>query len=375
MTLRQCGLLFMCVGMAHAATVEGDSARGVRLFETQGCIQCHAVNGTGGHVGPDLGRGLDRNYTPATLASLMWNHAPAMWSAMREREIRPDALNEQAAADLFAYFYSARFFDKPGDASRGKRLFEERNCARRHGLTEANVPEAKAVSQWKGLEDPIELAEAMWNHAVEMRREMERRKMKWIRLSGQDLNDILVYLRNLPSTREKVARFRTSDGAGGKAIFLSKGCAACHTSALPLPALLKGKTLTGIAAEMWNHEPKMVASPAPSPRLEPGQMRELVSYLWTKSFFEDSGNAIRGKRIFVAKKCSVCHDDRASGAPSLARGPGGFSAMAMVTALWHHGPVMLDRFREKNISWPRFDGTQMSDLIAYLNTRDPGRAK
>ena len=35
----------------------------------------------------------------------------------------PGDLNEQAAADLFAYFYSARFFEMPGDAARGKRAF------------------------------------------------------------------------------------------------------------------------------------------------------------------------------------------------------------------------------------------------------------
>ena len=53
----------------------------------------------------------------------MWNHAPAMWAAMRARERQAGDLNEQAAGDLFAYFYSARFFEKPGDAARGKRLF------------------------------------------------------------------------------------------------------------------------------------------------------------------------------------------------------------------------------------------------------------
>ena len=48
-----------------------------------------------------------------------------------------------------------------------------------------------------------------------------------------------------------------------------------------------------------------------------------------------------------------------------------FTGIALVTALWHHGPTMLNRFHEKKLAWPRFDGTQMSDLIAYLNTRNP----
>ena len=42
----------------------------------------------------------------------------------------------------------------------------------------------------------------------------------------------------------------------------------------------------------------------------------------------------------------------------------------MVAALWRHGPAMLQRLNEKHLSWPRFDGHEMSDLIAYLNSRD-----
>ena len=46
-----------------------------------------------------------------------------MWSAMRDRNITAGNLDEQGAADLLAYFYSARFFEKPGDAARGKAVF------------------------------------------------------------------------------------------------------------------------------------------------------------------------------------------------------------------------------------------------------------
>ncbi|MEO7142071.1 MAG: c-type cytochrome [Bryobacteraceae bacterium] len=372
MTLARWAFLFLGAAVAHAEIVAADSTRGARLFETQGCIECHSVNGKGGHVGPDLGRRVDRDYTPATLASLLWNHAPAMWTAMRERGIHPGDLNEQAAADLFAYFYSVRFFEKPGDAGRGKRLFEERHCAQCHGLAEAKVARAKPISQWNSLDSPIALVNAMWNHAADMGQELDVRKLGWIRLSAQDLTDILVYLRNLPSTRQIAGVFRTTTGQGGKEIFLSSGCAGCHTSELPLAPRLKHQTLTGIAAEMWNHEPRMTARHAPPPHLELEDMRVLVSYLWARQFFEDSGDAIRGKRVFAAKKCSVCHGDPASGAPSLARGPDAFTGIGMVSALWQHGPAMLDRFPEKKLSWPRFDGTQMSDLIAYLNTREAG---
>jgi len=352
----------------HAAPIAADSARGALLFETLSCVQCHSINGKGGTVGPDLGRKIDRSFTPATLAATMWNHAPTMWAAMRDRNIRPGDLNPSVAADLFAYFYSARFFERPGDAGRGKRLFESKHCADCHGLaqaTQATLSTAPPVSRWESIGQPIALADAMWNHGATMREEFSKRNLKWAELTSQNLTDLLVYLRNLPQTRNAIARVEITAGAEGEALFRSKGCERCHTGNLALPGRLKGKTLTDIAAAMWNHEPRMAASP---PQLTVAEMQEVTSYLWAAQFFEDAGDAAAGRRVFTSKRCVVCHEDPSSGAPKIEGRT--FSGVAMVSALWHHGPQMLDRMKAKKISWPRFEGTQMSDLIAFLNGAD-----
>jgi mono/diheme cytochrome c family protein len=348
-----------------AANVAADSARGAQLFETLSCVQCHSINGKGGTVGPDLGRRVDRNFTPATLAATMWNHAPTMWAAMRERNIRAGDLDEQAAADLFAYFYSAHFFDRPGDAGRGKSLFGLKHCADCHGLTQAKLPAAKPVAEWESIGQPIALVSAMWNHAATMKAEFAKRRFAWPELSSQDLTDMLVYLRNLPATRGVAARTEISSGAGGQALFQSKGCSACHTGKLSLGPLLKNKTLTDIAAAMWNHEPRMAQTPA---QLDPAEMKEIVSFLWAGEFFEDSGKSAAGERVFAAKHCTTCHNDAASGAPALPAAGRSFTGAAMVSALWRHGPRMMDQMNSKHIAWQRFDGHQMADVIAFLNS-------
>ncbi len=185
----------------HAAVVSADSARGAEVFELQGCSQCHAVNGVGSdtslRAGPDLGRVADRGFTPAALAATMWNHAPAMWVETKLRSVPRPAMDEQQAADLFAFFYSLRFFEQPGDAGRGKALFASKKCAECHGINEplSSGSGIKPVTEWNGATDPLELVETMWNHSTAMREEMARRKILLPQLSGQDLADLLVYTR------------------------------------------------------------------------------------------------------------------------------------------------------------------------------------
>jgi hypothetical protein len=54
------------------------------------------------------------------MAALMWNHAPAMWGATARQGVTVPATDEQQAADLFVFFFSAGYFETPGDSRRGK---------------------------------------------------------------------------------------------------------------------------------------------------------------------------------------------------------------------------------------------------------------
>jgi hypothetical protein len=70
-----------------AANVTGDARRGEQIFQNERCIQCHSINGRGGTAAPDLGKHIAREFTPAAMAGMMWNHAPEMWSVMRQAGI------------------------------------------------------------------------------------------------------------------------------------------------------------------------------------------------------------------------------------------------------------------------------------------------
>jgi mono/diheme cytochrome c family protein len=202
------------------------------------------------------------------------------------------------------------------------------------------------------------------------------KRVSWPSLSGQDLTDLLVYLRNLPGTRQKPASFETSAGTSGEALFQAKGCAGCHQSGTALGRKIGGRTLTEIAAAMWNHAPRMsAATKSQPPHFNTGEMRDLLSYLWARQFFEDAGDAAHGKRVLAAKHCNSCHGDASSGAPDLAAGARSYNGATMVSALWRHGPVMLAKMQSKNIPWPYFQTREMSDLIAYLNSGEKGKSR
>jgi mono/diheme cytochrome c family protein len=363
-------LLFSAALLHAASAVSADSARGGEVFELQGCVQCHALNGIGPTVGPDLGLIADRGFTPASLAATMWNHAPAMWAETQLRNAPRPVMTDQQAADLFAFFYSLRFFEEPGDAARGKALFTTKRCATCHGIDEPKMPGVKPVAEWTDVSDPLQLVETMWNHSSAMQTEMARNNIRVPQLKGQDLADLLVYTRRATNRPRPKPLLRIEAGDAGKKLFSEKKCDSCHGSVTHFLATnLHTETLTNIAADMWNHGIDMSLRDT---KFAPGEMRQIAGYIWFSRAIEGAGEAGRGAQVFAAKKCTVCHDDPSSGAPAiagLASNGQFFSGTTMIAALTLHGPKMLDKMREKHLPWPHFSAEDMSGLIAYLNTR------
>jgi len=351
---------------ADLPVIPGDSARGAKLFQTQQCVHCHAVNGTGGKVGIDLGRSVNRKYTPALLASTMWNHGPVMWGAMEGAGIETPKLSPEDAADLFAFFYSARFFDQPGDSARGQETFATRQCGVCHGIEDSRAEGAPPVVRWESLSDPVVLVRQMWNHSYKMHDAFARRKIEWQALTTSELDDILAYLGSLPQAHKLTARFSNTSGTGGRQVFQSKGCVNCHTGALALDNRLHNMTLTDIAVDMWNHAPRMIQPP---PTLSEDEMRSLLSYLWMRQFVNGGGNVAEGRKVFQERRCAECHAGGTHGAPPLPGQAKQYSEVSIISALWRHGPQMARRMKEAGIAWPMFGGQQeVANLIAYLNS-------
>jgi mono/diheme cytochrome c family protein len=366
MILRALAAAALVAGCAFANDlIAGEAKRGEQLFQTQHCVRCHSVNGKGGTFGPDLSRRIDRSYTPTVMASLMWNHAPQMWAAMKRENLVQPALSPEQSADLFAYFVSTRYFEQPGDAGRGKQIFASKHCGDCHGIADTKAGGGPPVAKWESLADPVVLAQQMWNHGAAMKEALAKKGVARPALTAQELTDVLVYLQNLPETRKLASNFSFPPSDSGAQLFQSKGCAGCHTGKLALESRLRNQTLTGIAAAMWNHQPSMKNPP---PQLSQEEMRQILGHVWMRQYLQGAGDAARGKQVFETQKCAICHNDPSSGAPKLGKGKDAYSGVTMVSALWSHGPRMLEMLTQKKMEWPRFTARQMADLIAHLNS-------
>lgn len=356
---------FFCLGATILALCQaeaplpGDARLGAQVFREQNCIVCHSINGQGGKSAPDLGKRIGRGYTPSTMASLMWNHAPVMWQAMEKQGVARPELSNADAANLFAYFWADRFFDRPGDAGRGKQVFAAKGCAGCHAVSTPGI--GPPITAWDVISDPIALSAAMWNHMSAMHQAARTKSLKWPSLTPREMTDVVVYVQTLPGVKREAPVFSPASASTGEELFRVKGCASCHQGKNALESRLSGRSMTDLAAALWNHGGRLQGA---APPLSVEEMRRLVGYLWTIQFFNQPGNAVKGRKAYEAKGCGDCHGQ---GAPNLMKM--NLTPFAMVSGLWAHGTDMHQALAKSGKAWPRFNDGEMADLLAFVNAK------
>ena len=355
--------------LASIATCEtrrlllGDADRGRNVFRSQQCATCHSVNREGGKIGPDLAQMAERGFTPCGMTAVLWNHAPAMWKTLEKTGTAQPKLTRQQAADLFIYFFAMRYFERPGDARRGERVFREQKCGQCHGINDSLGNGVVPVRDWQSPEHPIVLAQQMWSHPSDVWITLRPAATPFPHLTPEGLTDMLVYLRSVMG-RHDSGYFMPGSPEEGRKLFVVKGCAACHEGNRSLEGRPTRYTLNDFSAAMWNHP-----QPALPERISvsTGEMRRLVGYLISAQFFEEHGNAGRGKLLFRKKRCVECHESPSGRVLERTAMAGRMTSYDMMAVLWNHGPAMNKTMGIRKINWPRFDGAEMADLTAYLH--------
>lgn len=268
-----------------------------------------------------------------------------------------------------------------GDPVAGRRLFAERGCVRCHAIWGNGGtlgPDFATVGAGRSLQ---QLAGLFWNHTPRMIRTVRSRGFDWPAFTEQDLANIISYIYYVKLFDEP------GDATLGERWFLEKRCSACHSVGgsgghvgPPLDGYARYNAPILLAQAMWNHGPAMRARQSaervPPPVFLGREIADIQEYIRERSNLRERRlvllqppNPDNGARLYVSKRCARCHgsDGRgSSAAPSLRSAVRRLRVSEIAGKLWNHSANMAAAMQAQGLPFPRFDGNEMADVIAYL---------
>jgi cytochrome c2 len=354
-------------------------------------LHCHAISGSGGHLASDLGVVPTSGHPNlGQLVTTMWNHAPDMWRRMQKEDLRVAPMTEGQVSDLFAFLYLVRYMDEPGDAAQGGRLFESKGCILCHAVRGQGGKIGPDLAAISGVDTPIEWAQALWNHAPAMEKNIGKVGVAWPRFEKNEMNDLLAYVREVVGGPRSESKLLPADPGHGRELFNSKSCVACHAvqgrGGHTGPDLAAGRqsplSMVQFAGVMWNHSPQMYQAMnirgIERPRFAGQEMADLMAFFNSLRYFEADGSVQAGRGLFTSRGCSRCHGANAQGTslgPALGGSQRHVNSVVLATALWRHGPEMYRRTQSLGIPWPKLEENDLGDLFAFLNAKPEDRQK
>lgn len=268
-----------------------------------------------------------------------------------------------------------------GDPASGSRIFIERGCERCHSIWGNGGtlgPDFAVAGMGRSLQ---QLAGLFWNHTPRMIETVRRRGLPWPTFTEGELADLISYI-------YYVKLFDQPGEADlGERWFREKRCAECH--ALGGSGGRAGPALDGyaryvapivLAEGMWNSgammQTRQAASGISTPVFVGRELADIQAYIRQASGLRsrdvvmlEPPNPDAGRRLFVEKRCVRCHGPGGSGTdagPDLRAATQRLQVSEIAGRLWNHSAQMAAAMRARAILFPRFQGTEMADIIAYL---------
>lgn len=365
----------------EGGALSGNLLQGRSVFVEKGCVKCHSVWGVGGKLGPDLTRvGMGRSYLQ--MAGLLWGHSPKMVELMEERGIKRPTFTPEDMRSLFSYLYYLNYFSGTGDAVAGRKSFVEKGCVKCHKVGDAGKPGGYALDVYRQYASPLYLAQEMWNHGPRMAAMMKAAGAGDTSLQGKEIADLAAFISGQAYGDAAGPKFmKPGNPAAGESLFAGKGCVKCHSiydrGGKVGPDLSRRdlfKSANEIAAAMWSHGPvmwsKMAQTGIQQPKFKDNEMADVIAFLYFVRYTDRSGDPATGERLFAQKGCAECHSltGGESIGPNLAASHKLVSPFSITSAMWNHADVMEKFVQLKRMSWPRFEGQEMRDLIEYLRS-------
>lgn len=268
--------------------------------------------------------------------------------------------------------------DNPLD---GRTLFQEKLCIKCHWIAGEGPSIGPRLGDARFQGTFLELGADLWNHAPAMSTSFETTGYTWPQLTGDEAAELVAFLYFINYLG------RPGVAADGRDVFRERGCFTCHVIGggprkvgPDLAELRAFASPLNVAQQIWNHGPSMFASMRAAgirpPSFEPGDLADLSAFIRQQAgpdprppALPAAGNPNEGRRLFSKKGCAACHGPGArggGGGPDLSVFDLHQPAEAIAGLMWNHALVMSDAMRERGIGWPRFQGSELADLVAFL---------
>jgi len=268
-----------------------------------------------------------------------------------------------------------------GDANAGRRIFVERGCSRCHSIWgNGGVlgPDLALVGAGRSME---QLAGLFWNHTPRMIETVRLQGFPWPTFTETELADIISYVYYVKLFDE------LGDPQLGEQWFVAKRCAGCHTvggrggrSGPALDAYARYATPIMLAQGMWNAgagmRDRQRALGVPIPEFIGREMADIQAYIRRQSDTRNRAVVLLqaptpgvGERLFTSKGCVRCHGANGRGTaygPNIRAVTNHRRVSEIAGVLWNHSQQMSSAMQARGIPIPRFQGTELADVIAFL---------
>lgn len=269
----------------------------------------------------------------------------------------------------------------PGDPTAGRRLFQDRGCIACHSIwgNGGNLgPDFAIIGAGRSMH---QLAGLFWNHTPRMIETVRRRGIEWPTFTESELANVISYVYYVKLFDEP------GDPDLGERWLREKRCAECHvvggTGGRVGPSLDHYARYIApimLAEGMWNHGPAMQTTQTsrgvPVPTFVGREMADIQAYIRRTSALRDRRvvylqppDPAKGKRLFETKVCIRCHGPDGRGTsfgPNLHAATVRLRVSEIAGVLWNHSFQMSAAMQARGFAFPRFQGTEMADIIAFL---------
>lgn len=269
----------------------------------------------------------------------------------------------------------------PGEPAAGRRLFQERGCIVCHSIWGNGGtlgPDYAIIGAGRNMQ---QLAGLFWNHTPRMLETVRRRGVEWPTFTENELANVISYVYYVKLFDEP------GDPELGERWMREKRCAECHavggTGGRVGPSLDHYARYIApimLAEAMWNHGPAMQTAQTdrgvPVPTFVGREMADIQAYIRRASTvrnrqveYLEPPDPTKGKRLFQSKGCMRCHGPGGRGSafgPNLRTATVRLRVSEIAGVLWNHSFQMSAAMQTRGFSFPRFQGTEMADVIAFL---------